>query len=217
MELNADFSKAALVRPDPDQWQPSPLPGVERLMLDRIGEEVARATSLVRYAVDSRFSQHTHDLGEEFLVLEGFFSDATGDFGPMTYVRNPPGSAHAPWSLGGTTIFVKLRQFDLADTARIVVDGLTAARQPGPAPGLEVLPLHRHGSEEVRLIRFAPGARFDAEAIGGAELLVLDGALDTDSGPLGRWSWLRLPAGTPVAAVAADPGAEIYLKTGHLG
>ena len=217
MELNADFTKAALVRPGPDQWQPSPLPGVERLMLDRIGEEVARATSLVRYAADSRFSEHTHDLGEEFLVLEGFFSDATGNFGPLAYVRNPPGSAHAPWSAGGTTIFVKLRQFDLADTARVVIDGNTAPRQAGPAPGLEVLPLHRHGSEEVRLLRFAPGARYRADAVGGAELLVLDGTLDTNHGPLGRWSWLRLPADAPITATAADDGAEIYLKTGHLG
>ena len=135
----------------------------------------------------------------------------------MTYVRNPPGSAHAPWSAGGATIFVKLRQFDPADAARVVVNGKAAAPQPGPAPGLEVLPLHRHGREEVRLIRFAPGARYQAAAAGGAELLVLDGSVTTDHGPLRRWSWLRLPAGAPLAATAAGDGAVLYLKTGHLG
>jgi len=32
----------------------SPLPGVERWMLDRVGGEVARATSLVRYAAGAK-------------------------------------------------------------------------------------------------------------------------------------------------------------------
>ena len=32
--------------------------GVERQMLDRVGEEVARATSIVRYAASARFSAH---------------------------------------------------------------------------------------------------------------------------------------------------------------
>jgi len=122
MEINADFSKTVTVRPGDVDWVASPLPGVDRKMLDRIGDEVARATSIVRYAPKSSFSPHTHDMGEEFLVLDGVFSDAAGDFGPGSYVRNPPGSSHAPWSEDGCTIFVKLRQFDESDLETVRID-----------------------------------------------------------------------------------------------
>lgn len=83
--------------------------------------EVARATSIVRYSPGSRFSPHEHGGGEEFLVLEGVFSDEHGDDGPGTYVRNPVGSAHAPFSAAGCTILVKLRQMDPADQSRPAV------------------------------------------------------------------------------------------------
>ena len=53
MRLNADFSQRVVIPPDEYQWVASPMPGVERMMLDRIGDEVARATSLVRYAPNS--------------------------------------------------------------------------------------------------------------------------------------------------------------------
>ena len=88
MQLNADFSQRALIRPTDSPWVASPMPGVERRMLDRIGEEVARATSIVRYAAGSRFSAHHHPGGEEFLVLDGVFSDERGDYPAGTYVRN---------------------------------------------------------------------------------------------------------------------------------
>ena len=64
-------------------------------MLDRRGEEVARATSLVSYAPGSHFERHIHDGGEEILVLEGTFSDEQGDYPTGTYLRNPVGSSHA--------------------------------------------------------------------------------------------------------------------------
>ena len=75
MHVNADFSRRVVVRPDDYEWVDSPMPGVERMMLDRVGEESARATSLVRYAPNSSFSQHVHSGGEEFYVLEGEFAD----------------------------------------------------------------------------------------------------------------------------------------------
>ena len=96
MLINADFSQRVVVRPDDIEWVPSPMPGVERKMLDRIGEEVARATSIVRYAPNSYFSAHSHGGGEEFLVLEGVFSDEHADYPVGTYVRNPIGSSHTP-------------------------------------------------------------------------------------------------------------------------
>ena len=49
-------------------------------MLDRMGDEVARATILVRYASGSSFSTQIHKGGEEYLVIGGMFQDEHGDF-----------------------------------------------------------------------------------------------------------------------------------------
>ena len=108
MELNADFDARVLVHADDVPWQASPMKGVDRRMLDRIGGEVARATTIVRYAPESRFSAHVHAGGEEYIVLDGVFQDEYGDFPTGTYVRNPPTSSHTPGSAPGCTIFVKL-------------------------------------------------------------------------------------------------------------
>ena len=110
MLLNSDFSQRAIVTPDDYQWIPSPQPGVERVMLDRIGREQARATSLVRYAPGSKFPAHSHPGGEEILVLDGIFTENGVDYPAGWYLRSPDGSSHQPSSRGGTTIFVKLRQ-----------------------------------------------------------------------------------------------------------
>src|SRR6201993_3091070 len=118
MNLNSDFAARAAVHAGRLDWTPSPIPGVDRRMLDRIGDEVARATSIVRYAPHSRFPSHTHGGGEEFLVLDGVFQDEHGDYPAGTYVRNPPTSSHTPGSQPGCTIFVKLWQFDPSDRTR---------------------------------------------------------------------------------------------------
>ena len=119
MNLNSDFNTRAAVHAARLDWTPSPIPGVDRRMLDRIGDEVARATSIVRYASNSHFSAHTHGGGEEFLVLDGVFQDEHGDYPAGTYVRNPPTSRHTPGSEPGCTLFVKLWQFDPDDRTQL--------------------------------------------------------------------------------------------------
>lgn len=216
MQLNADFSARVVLRPDEVEWTPSPMHGVERKMLDRIGDEVARATSIVRYAAESSFSAHTHGGGEEFLVLEGIFSDEYGDYGAGTYVRNPIGSRHTPRSAPGCTLFVKLRQFERSDTEQKAIDTRNAPFRPGLVPGLSVLPLHSHLSENVALVRWAPGTRFAMhQHRGGEEILVLDGVFEDEYGRYPQGSWLRNPdrsSHTPFS----DEGCLIYVKTGHL-
>ena len=120
--INADFSERLVIPTGDLPWIPSPQAGIERRMLDRIGGEVARATSLVRYAAASSFPAHEHTLGEEFLVLDGVFSDEHGDYPAGTYVRNPPLSRHTPHTAPGCVIFVKLRQMPPSERARIVLD-----------------------------------------------------------------------------------------------
>lgn len=169
MKLNADFTKRVVISTNDLLWQDSPMKGVQRRMLDRVGEEVARATTIVRYAPDSYFSAHTHGGGEEFLVLEGVFSDERGDYPAGTYVRNPVGSTHTPHSEAGCTILVKLWQMDETDQERVVIDPRKAEWFAGAVPGLTVLPLHTHGTEQAALMKWEPGARFQTYRHWGGE------------------------------------------------
>jgi anti-sigma factor ChrR (cupin superfamily) len=217
MQLHADLRQRAVMYAEDAVWVPSPLPGVTRRMLDRDGGEVARATSVVRYAPGSRFSRHEHGGGEEFLVLEGTFSDEMGDYPAGTYVRNPPGSGHAPWSVEGCMILGKLRQFDPRDTARVVIDSRTAAWMPMPVPGVTLLPLHEFGSEQVGLLRWQRGTRYPLhEHPGGEEIYVIEGTLQDEEGRYAAGTWLRNPPGSRHATYSAE-GCLLYVKSGHLG
>jgi len=217
MELNADFSQRAVVHAAHLTWVPSPVAGVDRRMLDRIGDEVARATSIVRYAPQSRFSPHTHGGGEEFLVLDGTFQDEHGDYPARSYIRNPPTSRHTPGSKPGCVLFVKLWQFDLADRTpvRIAADSLAYAPAPH-RPGVELAPLFRDNDEDVRMERWAPAAAVNLPVPGGAELLVLDGGFDEGGERFEPHSWLRLPCGSELRATAGLQGCTLWVKTGHL-
>ncbi|MDJ0824003.1 MAG: cupin domain-containing protein [Rhodobacter sp.] len=207
MKINADFSKRVVVKFDENDWVPSPMPGVERKMLDRIGEEVARATTIVRYAPGSAFSAHTHDGGEEYLVLDGVFVDEHGDFPKGTYVRNPPTSSHTPSAPQGATILVKLHQFDPADRTQLRVDTTT---------GGTVQPLFTDPREDVRVETWGPGADVTLDAAGGMEVFVIDGGFAEGGDTLGAWDWLRLPVGTATTAKAGPEGARVWVKSGHL-
>lgn len=214
--VRADLRKRAVNYADEIAWVRSPADGVERRMLDRIGAEVARATSVVRFQPGSRFEHHVHDLGEEFLVLDGTFSDPEGDYPAGTYVRNPPGSAHAPWSEPGCTLFVKLRQFHPEDRERVVINTLDSEWMPGLTAGISVLPLHRFGTEQVSLVRFAPGTVFQAHHHPrGEEIYVLEGALEDDEGRYAAGSWLRSPPGSQHQPFSIE-GCIAYIKVGHL-
>jgi hypothetical protein len=217
MELNADFSQRAAVHAARLPWSPSPIAGVDRRMLDRIGDEVARATTIVRYAPDSRFSPHTHGGGEEFLVLDGVFSDEHGDFPAGAYVRNPPTSRHTPGSAPGCTILVKLWQFDPRDRTHVRLRTDAMPYRPAAGrPGVEVKPLFSDPDEEVRFERWGPGAMIELKVAGGVEALVLDGSFEEGSEVFERQSWLRLPAGGRLVAQAGALGCTVWIKTGHL-
>ena len=218
MRLNADFSERVVIRPQDYEWVGSPMPGVERMMLDRIGDEVARATSLVRYAPGSTFSSHVHTGGEEFLVLEGEFGDEHNSYPKGTYVRNPIGTSHTP-RVGddGCVIFVKLQQFEEADQQQFAIDTDTAEFRPAPTEGIQYLHLHEFGDERVALIRWAPNTPYERhEHNGGEEVLVLEGAYSDEFGDYPAGTWVRSPHGSPHEPYTKDEGALIYVKTGHL-
>lgn len=217
MELNADFTKRVVVHSDQVEWQASPMPGVDRRMLDRIGGEVARATTIVRYAPNSRFSSHTHTGGEEFIVLDGVFSDQHGDFPAGSYVRNPPTSAHAPHSDDGCTIFVKLWQFQPEDRTHVVIDMNKMEFVPDATrAGVGVMTLFCDAFETVRSEKWEAGTTVTLDLPEGGEFLVLDGSLTESGDTLGKGAWLRMPERSTLDATAGPQGARIWAKLRHI-
>jgi anti-sigma factor ChrR (cupin superfamily) len=218
MELRADFARREVVRPDDQALWPLPTAGTERYVLDRIGEGDARETAIVRYAAGARSSAHTHGGGEEFLVLAGSFHDDAGNYPDGAYVRNPIGTAHAPWAgPDGAVLFVKVNQFTAADTQRVVIDTHAARWRQSQVPGFSVLALHEHDSEHVALVRWAPSTKLMPHRHrGGEEILVLDGVLGDEHGTYPKGSWLRNPHLSAHSPFSGPGGALIYVKTGHL-
>lgn len=216
MLINADLSQRAVVQHADLPWVDSPVAGIQRRMLERNGGEVARVTSVVKYAPGSQFPSHDHGLGEEILVLEGELTDEQGSYGPGTYIKNPPGSSHAPGSFGGCTLFVKLRHLLPRDTERVVVDTARAAWYPGLVPGLFVMPLAEFETEHTALVRWTPGTRFNPHRhFGGEEILVVDGVFEDEHGRYPAGSWLRSPHLSQHQPFSTE-GCTILVKTGHL-
>jgi len=208
-DVRADFTEPAIVPPETFEWVSSPGGEVERMMLDRVGDEVAVATSLVRYPVGSRFPAHEHPLGEEYLVLEGEFADEHGRYPPGTYVRNPPGSRHTPFSETGCVIWVKLRQFHPEDDRPVVA----STTVPIPGEGIAMSELHRFRNEVVTVVAAAAGTEIAFPAAEEVqEVLVLEGAVRSRDRVLGERGWIRVPAGEGLALAATAP-ARLLHKT----
>ncbi len=217
MNVNAVFSEKVVLQTHDLNWVSSPTSGVSRKLLDRVGDEIAKATSIVNYAPKTAFPAHSHGGGEEILVLEGTFSDEHGDYPAGTYLRNPPNSKHAPYSNEGCTIFVKLRQFNPADRSTVRINTQTSDWYPGLVPGLSVLPLHEFDGVNTALVHWAPNTIFNPHVHpGGEEILVLKGVFHDEYGSYPEGSWIRSPRYSKHAPFTKSEGALIYVKTGHL-
>ncbi|HVL21133.1 MAG TPA: cupin domain-containing protein [Amaricoccus sp.] len=216
MRLNADLDTPVTVHAAALDWVPSPAAGVERKMLYREGEEVARATSLVRYAAGSAFPAHIHTGGEEILVLDGTFQDEHGDYPAGTYFRNPPGTSHSPAAAGGCTIFVRLWQYREGDSVQL-------AHRPGEGEATPLRPgatnarlLFDDGAERVTLEDWAAGASVSVPNPRGLEILVVSGSLEAAGDTLATETWQRLPAGRAFAAEVGADGARVWIKDAPL-
>jgi len=216
MKINADNTVRVTINTAELSWIASPMPGVERKMLERDGEEVAKATSIVRYAPGSSFSSHRHDLGEEFLVIDGIFEDENGQYPAGTYVKNPPGTSHTPFTQHGCTLFVKLRYMTEDDQEHCVIDTRSAQWHPGMVPGLSVLPLSESGTRHTALVRWAPATYFNPHRhFGGEEIFVIEGVFEDEHGRYPQGSWLRSPHMSAHKPFSIE-GCTILVKTGHL-
>jgi anti-sigma factor ChrR (cupin superfamily) len=213
--FNMDLNKKVIIHAWSEEWINSPAIGIKRIFLEREGTESGRATSIVEYKPEATFSSHVHPLGEEIFVLEGIFSDEYGNYGPGTYIRNPPGSGHTPFSKEGCKIFVKLNAMNSEDQERVVIDTHKSIWHEGYGK-LKVMPLHNFCNENVALVKWPKGAKFTRHSHwGGEEILVLNGAFIDEHGYYPVGSWIRSPH-----LSTHDPYVEeetiILVKTGHL-
>ncbi len=211
MNINADLALRVIEHTTADTWRATSQAGVSRRPLFRIGDEVAQATSLVRYAPQSQFHAHEHTGGEEILVISGTFSDEHGDYPAGTYFRNPPGTRHSPYTHTGCLLLVRLWQFDQSDRQSVVQR--VPAWPPNTLPGGLV---HAGVHESVSLVFWPAGQRIVEPAPDGGEWLILQGDCQVGGETLTTLSWLRLPCGDTLETVAGEHGAWVWAKTGHL-
>ncbi len=217
MQLNQDYHLRVTENIKVAPWRKSPSNGVERIFLERDGEENAKATSFVRYAAKSHFSEHIHEGGEEIFVLDGTFADEHGEYPKGSYIRNPIGTHHSPFSDTGCLLFVKLKQFDPADNERSVVNTKQMPWHQGMVSGLSVMPLHQFGTQHTALVRWQPNTVFTShQHWGGEEILVLEGVFRDDFGEYPEGSWIRSPHLSRHRPYTGAEGAIILVKTGHL-
>ena len=221
MRINADFSKIASVKPEDYQWVTSPGGEVERVMLDRIGEENARATSLVKYSPQTIFPEHQHPSGEEILVLSGVFIENSNTHYPAGwYMRNPHNSRHTPSSEEGALIFVKLRQMSQTETMPVRINTHDLGNW-NEFDGRYICPLFHAENEHTYLEKLKAQQSLIYDPAQGIETLVINGELNlTQENQVQEQyavgSWIRIPPDAHVSFQASASGAMLYIKTDHL-
>ena len=216
IQLRMDFTKFEVVDTNALVEVPAPVAGITRRMIERDGGEVARATSIVRYEAGRQFPRHSHGLGEEIFVLSGTFTDEHGTYPAGTYLRNPAGSSHQPYTDDGCELFVKLRHLDPQDQQRVVIDTSAGTWHPGSGPGLQNMLLGGFGGERTVLVRWAPGTQVPPHTHATVEeTLVLTGELQDEFHRYPAGTWFRAPRGSTHAPFSTG-GALILIKIGHV-
>jgi anti-sigma factor ChrR (cupin superfamily) len=213
--LTIDFTQRVVIDTNQMDWSNSPSAGVMRKPLAREEQERGHATSIVRYEKGASFSRHEHPLGEEILVLDGVFSDENGDYPKGSYLRNPAGSGHTPFSKEGCTLLVKLHQFSEQDQSTVRIDTASTPWHQGFG-GLEVMPLHSFEHENVALVKWPANEVFQPHThFGGEEVFVLSGTFQDEYGCYPSNTWIRSPHMSNHHPFVTEP-TIIWVKTGHL-
>ncbi len=212
---NLDYAKRLVIDTSKKSMEPSDLPGVDRIPLERERAESGIQTSVVRYEAGATFSDCIHPGGEEIFVLEGEFADEFGSYPAGTYIRNPPGSLHSPFSRDGCKLFVKLNQFQTGDSKKVVVNTIDKEWLPGYGD-LKVMPLAEFGTESTALVKWPAGAAFVPHThFGGEEIFVLDGIFIDENGEYPTGTWIRSPHLSNHDPFV-DEGCTILVKVGHM-
>ena len=213
--INGNLTEPVAVNTRDMDWSPSPSGSVWRKRVHLVGApEAGQVTSVVRYDQDSSFPRHDHPGGEEILVLEGVFSDQQGDWPAGSYLLNPEGYQHAPFSNSGCVIFVKLRQYPGKGRAHIAMSTFDGRWDRADSEGCRSQLLYSQAgyADTMRVVQW-PRGYGDRQITWphGAEFFLLKGSFRDEHGTHTRGCWLRLPPGA-VHTPTIDSGCEFYIK-----
>lgn len=214
--ISGDLNTRVAMDTSDMSWSASPSGAVWRKRVHLVGPpESGQVTSVVRYEAGATFPEHNHPDGEEILVLEGVFSDEHGDWPKGSYLLNPDGFRHAPFSTEGCVIFVKLRQFPGEDRHHVAIQTSDLAWKPTGQPGVTVKHLYEQPgyADRMRLECWATGATVTNLYPEGAELFLIDGRFDDDLDAYMAGTWIRLPNGSSHTARTIDE-CTLYIKEG---
>ena len=217
-DINADLNQQVVIDTANMEWQPSPSGTVWRKPLYREGGEFGPVTSIVKYDAGGKFRTHSHPQGEEIFVLEGEFCDDHGRYPAGTYLLNPDGTQHAPYSDQGCILLVRLRQYDGEDRKQVLINTNETSWHQGMVEGLTVLPLYSQMDypENMALVRWRPETYFPQHTHpGGEEIFVIEGTFEDDHGVYPQGTWIRSPH-MSIHRPYSKEGCLIYVRVGGL-
>lgn len=215
-QVHNDLLTRASAQPQALTWYPTAYPGISFgcFESDQNVQEHP-VTMLTRFAPKGYFPFHGHPGGEEILVLEGNFQDETGVHTPGTYMLNPEGFVHRPYSEKGCLTFVKLRQHGGQRRRQVRTNIFQEAWQPGVIPQIQVQPLYEQEgfAEKVWIEHWRPGTRLSNVVESEVkEIFIIKGTWSDELGHYPTYSWLRYPPNQAYSPASAT-GCLIYVKT----
>lgn len=215
-ELKFDPEQRVAIDTNRMNWQSSPYPGLWRKRLEFSSGKAGRVTTLVRFQLGTTFPFNEHPQGEEILVLEGTFSDESGDYPAGYFLLYPHGTRHSPFSQAGGLIFIKQRQYPGPDRERLSIDTKALLWSAGAVPGIEFKLLYAHADypERMQLEYWQPGAVASRNSHPHSqEILVLKGSLEDEYSCYPAGTWLQIPA-MSLQSLFSSAGCVLYVKTG---
>jgi anti-sigma factor ChrR (cupin superfamily) len=215
--IHSDFSQRIVITPKDYLWQSSLIGGVEQMVLEHAVGDGLRSSSIIRYIKNSILTGRLHG-NQEFYVLEGIYSDESGEHAAGSYLRYPAGVSHT-YKIGteGATLFLKSNQIGKGDLQQVIMDTNVCQWRQGLVEGLNVISLHEFEGEHVALVKWAPHTQFNTHKHwGGEEIFVLEGIFHDEYGQYSKGSWLRSPHLSQHTPYTEKEGALIYVKVGHL-
>lgn len=214
--LNADFNDRIVSPPHEHHWQTTSASGVSVHFFEVAFPVNPRFTLLAQFEPGSWFKLPASHGGIEAIVLNGWLSGETEQYGPETYVRIPSGGEHTFYSASGCMLFIKLGEFGKKDTEHRVIDlSASGTWLPGPVEHTSVLPLHMHNRRSIFMIRWDEATSFQPGIDPtGEELFIVSGGVQDFAGEYPTHTWIRNPV--PVWQTwKASAGTIVYYKNGH--
>lgn len=202
-------------------WEPTEWQAISRKVLELVNDpKKGRETSLLKFEPGAKIPTHVLKHRLDVFVLEGAYEDDHGEYGPHTFIRNPPGLRHTPASKGGCVIYAKWRVPIRPNAGeRIVIDAKTAQWLDFPHRGANVLHLYPNadGIETGRIGNVHPNRKIPSHDHSiGEETFVLKGCLKDEYTAYTPGIWFRMPCGVPHAPYTEGDGCMMLIREGDL-